>query len=169
MLNMVQMTLSFSILFWPLQIRILHHTFTSYLIYFPDLRTILKPSYRGFYNPACTYLPNSVETFIDHQELIENRKQKQVDISRKKGRSCTNHYEIGDRVLVQDHVSKHWNIRRNYDWFYASWTTWTLVPPMEACPPPHQENPESQPPSRSWSRPYPKTFSGLCAIFFSYT
>ena len=32
------------------------------------------------------YLPNLVKRFMDPQQLIEKRKQKQVDIARKKGR-----------------------------------------------------------------------------------
>ena len=64
------------------------------------------PAERFFGWAPRTYLPNSVKRFIDHQ----NCKQKQVGIARKKGRSCTNQCDIGNRVLVQDRVSMHWNI-----------------------------------------------------------
>ena len=47
---------------------------------------------------------------MDHKLLIERRKQKQIKISRKKGRSSPTDYEPSDKVVIQDHLSKRWNI-----------------------------------------------------------
>ena len=55
-------------------------------------------------------LTNSVKRYVDHQRLIEKRKLKQVDIVRKKGRSNPSDYKLCDKVLVQDQLSKRWNI-----------------------------------------------------------
>ena len=38
-------------------------------------------------------------------------KDKHVEIALKKGRSCPNSFEIGDRCVVQDILSKRWNIQ----------------------------------------------------------
>ena len=48
--------------------------------------------------------------FVDHQQFIERRKQKQIEVSRRKGRSSPTDFEPGDKVVIQDHLSKCWNM-----------------------------------------------------------
>ena len=55
-------------------------------------------------------LPNSLKRFVDHHKLIINRRDKQTEIALKKGRSCPNSFEVGDRCVVQDVLNKRWNI-----------------------------------------------------------
>ena len=57
------------------------------------------------------HLPNSIKRFVDNHRLITNRKDKQIKIAQKKGRSCPNDFEIGDCCVVQDALSKRWNIQ----------------------------------------------------------
>ena len=65
---------------------------------------------RFFGRTPRNYLPNSINRFVDHHKLIENRKNKQVEISQKKGRSAPNDFEPGNRVIIQWNLSKRWNI-----------------------------------------------------------
>ena len=48
---------------------------------------------------------------MDHHKLIINRRDKQTQIALKKGRSAPNDFEVGDRCVVQDVLSKRWNIQ----------------------------------------------------------
>ena len=68
------------------------------------------PDERFFGRALRTYLPNFMGRFINRKELIEKSHQKQMDIVKKKARSCTNQYNIGERVITQDHIGKCWNI-----------------------------------------------------------
>ena len=54
------------------------------------------------------YLPISIKRFVDHQQLIERRKQKQIEITRRKGRSSPTDYKPGDKVLIRDHYRDHY-------------------------------------------------------------
>ena len=72
-----------------------------------EARSLAK---RFFGRALRMYLPNSVERYINHKELIEKHHQKQLGISEMKGTSCTKQYKVGDRVITQDHLSKRWNI-----------------------------------------------------------
>ena len=63
-----------------------------------------------FYRAPRSYLPNSINHFVDHQQFIERRKQKQIEVSRRKGRSSPTDFEPGDKVVIQDHLSKCWNM-----------------------------------------------------------
>ena len=53
---------------------------------------------------------HNISRFVDHQKLIENRKLKQVEISKKKGCSSPHDFQSGDKLVIQDNVSKRWNI-----------------------------------------------------------
>ena len=66
---------------------------------------------RFFGRAPRSLLPNSLKRFVDHHKLITNRRDKQTEIALKKGRSCPNSFEIGDRCVVQDILSKRWNIQ----------------------------------------------------------
>ena len=66
---------------------------------------------RFFGRAPRSLLPNSLKRFVDHHKLITNRRDKQTEIALKKGRSCPNSFEIGDRCVVQDVLSKRWNIQ----------------------------------------------------------
>ena len=65
---------------------------------------------RFFGRAPKSLLPNSLKRFVDHHKLIINRRDKQTQIALKKGRSTPNDYEVGDRCVVQDVISKRWNI-----------------------------------------------------------
>ena len=47
---------------------------------------------------------------VDNRQLIERWKQKQIEISRWKGRSSPTDYEPGHKVFIQDHLLKRWSI-----------------------------------------------------------
>ena len=47
---------------------------------------------------------------MGHTKLIEARKAKQVELALSKGRSAPNDFREGDRIVVQDFLSKKWNI-----------------------------------------------------------
>ena len=53
---------------------------------------------------------HNISHFVDHQKLIENKKLNQVEISKKKGCSSPHDFQSGDKVVIQDNVSKCWNI-----------------------------------------------------------
>ena len=55
-------------------------------------------------------LPNSLTRYVDHSQLIEERKQKQVEMAMSKGRSAPNDFVEGDLVRVQDMMTKKWDI-----------------------------------------------------------
>ena len=55
-------------------------------------------------------LPNSLTRFVEHHQLIERRKARQVSLAMRKGRSAPNDFRVGDRVLIQDISTKKWNI-----------------------------------------------------------
>ena len=48
--------------------------------------------------------------FVDHTKLIETRKAMQVEMALSKGRRAPNDFREGDLVVVQDLLSKKWNI-----------------------------------------------------------
>ena len=66
---------------------------------------------RFFGRAPRSLLPNSLKRFVDHHKLIINRRDKQAEIALKKGRSCPNDFEIGDRCVVQDVLNKRWKIQ----------------------------------------------------------
>ena len=69
-----------------------------------------SPAERFFGRSPRSCLPNSLTRYVDHSKLIEARKQKQVDMATSKGRSAPNDFREGDVVLVQDMLTKKWNI-----------------------------------------------------------
>jgi hypothetical protein len=62
-----------------------------------------------------TYLPNSVERFVEHKQLILKRAEKQTKLALKKGRSSSDQFQAGDRVLIQDNLTKRWNKKGTID------------------------------------------------------
>ena len=55
-------------------------------------------------------LPNSLTRFVDHSRLIERRKARQMSLAMRKGRSAPNDFREGDQIVVQDLLTKKWNI-----------------------------------------------------------
>ena len=47
---------------------------------------------------------------MDHSRLIENRKARQISLAMRKGRSAPNDFRVGDKILIQDLMTKQWNI-----------------------------------------------------------
>ena len=47
---------------------------------------------------------------LEVQQLIEARKQKQVEMARSKGRSAPNDFVESDLVVIQDMMTKKWDI-----------------------------------------------------------
>ena len=70
-------------------------------------------SERFFAHAPRTYLPNSVERFVEHRELILKRKEKQEKLAMKKGRSSSDDFKVGDPVLIQCNISKRWSKKGN--------------------------------------------------------
>ena len=68
------------------------------------------PAERFFGRSPRSSLPNSLTRFVDHSRLIERRKAKQVSLAMRKGRSAPNDFREEDQVLVQDLLTKKWNI-----------------------------------------------------------
>ena len=53
-------------------------------------------------------LPGSMEAHIDHQEMVKKRYEHQLNLSKKKGRSSIDQFELGDRVVIQSPDSGKW-------------------------------------------------------------
>ena len=68
------------------------------------------PAERFFGRAPRSVLPNSLTRFVEHHELIERRKARQISLATRKGRSAPNDFRVGDRVRVQDISTKQWNI-----------------------------------------------------------
>ena len=68
------------------------------------------PAERFFGRSPRSVLPNSLTRFVEHHQLIERRKARQVSLAMRKGRSAPNDFRVGDRVLIQDISTKKWNI-----------------------------------------------------------
>ena len=54
-------------------------------------------------------MPNSVERFIEHRELIQKRAEKQEKLARKKGRTSSDEFKAGDPILIQCNLTKRWS------------------------------------------------------------
>ena len=68
------------------------------------------PAERFFGRSPRSVLPNSLTRFVDHSRLIENRKARQISLAMRKGRSAPNDFRVGDKILIQDLMTKQWNI-----------------------------------------------------------
>ena len=53
-------------------------------------------------------LPGSMEAHIDHQEMVKKRYEHQLNLSKKKGRTSIDQFELGDRVIIQSPDSGKW-------------------------------------------------------------
>ena len=53
-------------------------------------------------------LPGSMEAHIDHQEMVKKRYEHQLNLSKKKGRTSIDQFELGDRVVIQSPDSGKW-------------------------------------------------------------
>ena len=58
-----------------------------------------------------TYQPELIRRQINHQELIAARNERQKKLAKKLGRRSKDHFEEGDRVVLQDMASKRWTIK----------------------------------------------------------
>ena len=56
-------------------------------------------------------LPNSIIRQLDHNALIRQRHEKQIRIAQQKGRTSKDHFNLQDRVIVQDMLTKRWTIK----------------------------------------------------------
>ena len=65
-------------------------------------------SERFFKRGPRTILPNSINRQIEHQDLIKARHQKQERIAKQKGRKSKDSFRVGDRVVLQNPLSKRW-------------------------------------------------------------
>ena len=55
-----------------------------------------------------TLLPGSMQSVVEHQEMIKKRHDNQVNIAKKKGRSSTEEFIVKDRVVIQDNTDGKW-------------------------------------------------------------
>ena len=55
-----------------------------------------------------TLLPGSMQSVVEHQEMIKKRHENQVNIAKKKGRSSTEEFIVKDRVVIQDNTDGKW-------------------------------------------------------------
>ena len=58
---------------------------------------------RFFIRSIKTYIPELIKRQIDHQALIQARKNRQIKLSQKLGRRSTDEFRTGDKVLLQHH------------------------------------------------------------------
>ena len=65
-------------------------------------------SERFFKRGPRTILPNSINRQIEHQDLIKARHQKQERIAKQKGRKSKDNFRVGDRVVLQNPLTKRW-------------------------------------------------------------
>ena len=68
------------------------------------------PAERFFGRSPRSCLPNSLTRFVDHSRLIERRKERQISLAIRKGRSAPNDFREGNQILVQDLLTKKRNI-----------------------------------------------------------
>ena len=66
---------------------------------------------RFFIRSIRTYVPELIMKQIDHQALIQARKDRQIKLSQKLGRRSTDEIRIGDKVLLQHHQTLCWTIK----------------------------------------------------------
>ena len=57
---------------------------------------------RFYMRPIKTYLPELIRKQINHQELIAGRNERQKKLAEKLGRRSKDHFEEGDKVVLQD-------------------------------------------------------------------
>ena len=55
-------------------------------------------------------MPNSIVREIDHRALIKARHQRQEKIAKEKGRTSKDSFQEGDKVIVQDPITKRWTL-----------------------------------------------------------
>ena len=65
-------------------------------------------SERFFKRGPRTILPNSINREIEHRNLIKARHQKQERIEKEKGRTSKDSFRVGDRVVLQNPITKRW-------------------------------------------------------------
>ena len=56
-----------------------------------------------------TYLPNSIERLVEHKQLIKSRMEKQIKLALKKGRTSADQFQPGDKIVIQDNITKRWS------------------------------------------------------------
>ena len=66
---------------------------------------------RFYMRPIKTYLPELIRKQIDHQALIAARRERQRKLAEKLGRRSKDHFEPGDKVVLQDVVSLKWRVK----------------------------------------------------------
>ena len=66
---------------------------------------------RFFRRGVRTLLPNSIVREIDHRQLIKARHEKQTRIATEKGRSSKDSFKVGDKVVIQDHLTRRWTLK----------------------------------------------------------
>ena len=57
-----------------------------------------------------SYIPNSFNNTFVWQDAIKKRAEVLERRVRRPARGCKESFEIGEQILLQDHVSKKWNI-----------------------------------------------------------
>ena len=67
-----------------------------------------SPAERFFRRGPRTGLPNSITRELNHRDLIQNRHAKQEKLARAKGHTSRDVFKIGDKVVLQDPVSRKW-------------------------------------------------------------
>ena len=55
-----------------------------------------------------TLLPGTMQSFVEHQEMIKKRHDNQMNIAKKKGRSAVDEFLVKDRVIIQDNTDGKW-------------------------------------------------------------
>ena len=56
-------------------------------------------------------MPELIRKQIDHQALIAARRERQRKLAEKLGRRSRDHFEPGDKVVIQDVVSLKWRVK----------------------------------------------------------
>ena len=57
-----------------------------------------------------SYIPNSFNNIFVWQDAIKKRAEVRERRVRRPARGCKESFEIGKQILLQDHISKNWNI-----------------------------------------------------------
>ena len=55
-----------------------------------------------------TPLPGTMQSHVEHQEMIKKRHDNQMNIAQKKGRSAVDEFLVKDRVVIQDNIDGKW-------------------------------------------------------------
>ena len=68
-----------------------------------------SPAQRFFKRKIRNGLPTAIQKDINYEDLMCIRAKKQMGAAKKKGRSSSDTFEVGDEIRIQDSSTKNWH------------------------------------------------------------